>query len=97
MGMLNFEEESYGVRLWLSNESDFRRNHDWLLDSFPRDVRAHSLLLLDTKTDNILQPQVLVINSSGKKTFICDFSLFCEVLGSHGWYKAACFSQDKNS
>ena len=59
-GMLTFSEESYGVRLWLSPTSPFRFNHDWLLDNFPRDIRVHSLLLIDSNENgNILQPKFL--------------------------------------
>lgn len=59
LGLVRFNEESYGVRLWLSPASELRRNHDWLLDNHPRDIRVHSLLLFNRYGETVLTPRYL--------------------------------------
>ncbi|XP_023326435.1 uncharacterized protein LOC111699903 isoform X3 [Eurytemora carolleeae] len=51
---LNYEQEA--IKLWNSEASDTRINHDWLMKVYPPDTRYHSIIF---KAENVLKPDVL--------------------------------------
>ena len=56
IGLLRFEAENEGIKLWIPEDSDFRQNNDWLFENFPRSARFGSLILV---ADDVLTPSVI--------------------------------------
>ena len=54
LGLLNFHQESAGVRLWMPDESEFKQNSEWLWANYPPSLRYASMLFL---ADNVLEAQ----------------------------------------
>ena len=56
LGLLRFNAENEGIKLWIPEDSDFRQNNDWLFENFPRSARFGSLILV---ADDVLTPAVI--------------------------------------
>ena len=56
IGLLKFKTENNPYKLWIPQNSDYLRNHEWLWENFPDDIRFNSLILT---ADNVLTPQTL--------------------------------------
>jgi len=56
IGLLKFKTENNPYKLWIPQDSDYLRNHEWLWENFPDDIRFNSLILT---ADNVLTPHVL--------------------------------------
>ena len=61
VGLFVLTEEHNPVRLWLSNSSMLRQQHDWLTHNYPRDTRVHAIIFIDQEGGNVLQPDYLVM------------------------------------
>ena len=47
--------------LLLFQDSDYLRNHEWLWENFPPDIRFHSVIITG---DNVLKPETLKLVQS---------------------------------
>jgi len=56
IGLLNFRTENNPYKLWIPQDSDYLRNHEWLWAHFPDDIRFNSVIIT---ADNVLTPEVL--------------------------------------
>ena len=56
LGLLNFHQESAGVRLWMPDDSEFKQNSEWLWAHYPPSLRYGSMLFI---ADNILEADVI--------------------------------------
>ena len=56
VGLLRFQAENEGIKLWIPEDSDFRQNNDWLFENFPRSARFGSLILV---AEDVLTPSVI--------------------------------------
>jgi Niemann-Pick C1 protein len=56
LGLFRFYEEADAASIVIPNNSQFRRNIDWLDNNFPREFRTHSVVY---KADNVLTPSVI--------------------------------------
>ena len=52
IGLLNFTRESTGVKLWIPENSEFRKNSDWLWENYPPSMRFSTMIFV---ADNILE------------------------------------------
>ncbi|XP_023328081.1 Niemann-Pick C1 protein [Eurytemora carolleeae] len=56
IGLLRLEQENNPYKLWIPQDSDYIRNHEWLWQNFPDDIRFHSVILTG---DNVLTPEYI--------------------------------------
>ena len=56
LGLLRFYEEGDAASLVIPENSEFRRNIDWIDENFPREVRVHSIVYT---AENVLTPAVI--------------------------------------
>jgi len=56
IGLVNFKTENNPYKLWIPQDSDYLRNHEWLWENFPPDIRFNSVILT---ADNVLTPDIL--------------------------------------
>ena len=48
--------ENYRISICLLQDSDYLKNHEWLWEKFPPDLRFHSVIVTG---DNVLNPDTL--------------------------------------
>jgi len=56
IGLLKFKTENNPYKLWIPQNSDYLRNHEWLWEHFPDDIRFNSVIIT---ADNVLTPETM--------------------------------------
>lgn len=56
-GFLRFRQEKNPLKLWIPPDSDFKRDTDWIMDTFKEGFRSQYLLIT---APNVLEPHVLL-------------------------------------
>lgn len=55
-GLMKFKQENLGHKLWISEESNSRKDTDWLWSNYPPSTRMASMIF---EADDVLVPEVL--------------------------------------
>jgi len=56
IGLLKFKTENNPYKLWIPQNSDYLRNHEWLWEHFPDDIRFNSVIIT---AENVLTPETM--------------------------------------
>ena len=63
LGFLLLESETEQSNLWVPEDSDFKKNTEWLSKTFPSNIRAQQIMLVAEKGKNILtKPNLELLN-----------------------------------
>jgi len=55
IGLLSFKEESNPYKLWIPQDSDYIKDHEWLWENYPPEIRFNSIILT---AENVLTPKI---------------------------------------
>ena len=56
LGLFRFHRERNGVKLWIPETSEFRKNIEWLWGNYPPSLRFSTMLFM---SDNVLDADVI--------------------------------------
>ena len=62
IGLINYTEENNAFRLWISKDSQFVHNYEFLVKNYPQDIRFNNVILAgQTDGQNVLNTETLAL------------------------------------